>query len=114
MLRRNFKMPGNMVVTDRLQVPGIIGKGQVVPDAGTDENVFDAGDPANPGEQPALFLMTGMEIFAGRAAPLIRTGTAGFPLVAGEMVHIRRWASNILDNTSEGRHLRHAGYFTDD
>jgi hypothetical protein len=114
MLRGNFKMPGNMVITDHPQVTGIIGKGQIVPDAGTDEDMSDTGNSANPGKQPALFFVTGVKVFTGWAAAFIRTCTAAFPQVAGEVIHIRCRTPDILDNAVEGRHLCHAGYFTDD
>ena len=85
-----------------------------LPDPGTNENMPDTGDPADTGEKPALFFMAGPEVFTGRTAALVRTGTPDFPLVAGKAIHIRCRATDILDGAFEGRHLRHAGYFTDD
>jgi hypothetical protein len=114
MLRGNFEMPGNMVVTDHLHIPGIVGKSQIIPDAGTDEDMFDTGDPANPGKQPALFSMTCPEVFTGRAAAFICTGTDGFPLVAGKAVHVRGRTPDILDDSFESWHLGHPCHFTDD
>ena len=82
MFRGNLEMPGDMVVRNKIEIPGIVGKCQIIPDTGTNEYVFYTGDPANPGKQTALFFMTGPEIFTGRIAALVRTGTTGFPQVA--------------------------------